>query len=39
MKLLTDIHLQSGTEDLQQTDLTSSSQFFLKVHKMDQFSP
>ena len=39
MKLLNGIHLQSGTENLQQTDLTSSSQFFLKVHEMDKFSP
>ena len=27
------------TEDLHQTELTSSSQFYLKVHKMDQFYP
>ena len=30
---------QSGTEDLHQTELTSSSQFYLKAHKIDQFFP
>ena len=31
------MHVDSGTEGLYYTELKSSSQFYLKAHKMDQF--
>ena len=33
------MHLQSGTEDPHQTELTSNLKFYLNVHKMYQFFP